>query len=204
VENTRWRVRSGSPLLETGALRLTDSVVELRPLAVADAAEHVAGQDTEWRRWLGSGQGNHQGSLTWLCRCEECWRQGGPLFAFGIRAVGRPGLLGTVELQVGERALPSGQASISCGLYPQGRGRGVAVRACRLASLFALRRLADDPWKVEAVMAQIDPFNVSSLQMIERAGFVYADSCVGAGEAWELFAMDLVQLEHTERLAFPA
>lgn len=194
MDNPRRLVESDSPVSGAGGLLLTDQVVELSPLAVVDAEEHIAGQDREWRRWLGSGRGS-KGTVAWLYHCVECWRHGGPVFAFGVRAVARPGLLGTVELQVAEPALPPGQVSIRCGLYPQARGRGIATRACRLAAAFALRVLADDPWNVTEVVAQIDPFNVASLRMIERAGFVYADSCVAAGEAWELFGIDRPQLE---------
>jgi RimJ/RimL family protein N-acetyltransferase len=197
VDNPRWLVRTGSPLPGTGGLPLTDQVVELTPLAVADAVEHLAGQDREWRRWLGSGPGSTQGTVTWLHRCEECWRTGGPMFAFGVRAAGQHSLLGTVQLRFDQRAPPPRRATISCGLYPQARGRGMAMRACRLASLFALRVLAGAPWNVTEVAAQIDPFNGASLRMIERAGFVPADSCVAAGEVWDLFTIDLPHLEGT-------
>lgn len=195
VDNPGWLVETGCSLPAAGGLLLTDQVVELRPLAIVDAAEHLAGQDHEWRRWLGSGPGSSEGTVKWLYRCEERWRRGGPVFAFGVRAVGGGGLLGTVELQVDERALPPGQASLRCGLYPQARGRGMAMRACRLTSGFALRVLADAPWNVTEVVVQIDAFNVASLQMIERAGFVHGDSCVAAGVVWELFAIDLLHLE---------
>jgi RimJ/RimL family protein N-acetyltransferase len=195
VDNAGWLAQAGATSTRTGVLLLTDQIVELRPLAVVDAAEHLDGQDREWRRWLGSGRGSANETMSWLCRCEECWRSGGPVFAFGVRAVGLDGLLGTVELRVNEPALPPGRASISCGLYPQARGRGIGMRACRLASCFALHALADVPWNVTEVVAQIDPFNHASLQMIERAGFVYTDSCVGAGEAWEQFAIDRPHLE---------
>ena len=79
-------------------------------------------------------------------------------------------------------------------LVPAGAGSGMAMRACRLISCFALRVLAEAPWNVTEVVAQIDGFNVASLQMIERAGFVHADSCVAAGAVWELFAIDLLHL----------
>jgi RimJ/RimL family protein N-acetyltransferase len=174
---------------------LSDRVVELSPLTVVDAEEHWAGQDHEWRRWLGTGPGSATGTVAWLHQCEEAWRAGGPAYAFGVRAAGRPGLLGTVKLQLGERALPPGQASISCGLYPRARGRRLAMRACRLGASFALHVLAGPPWNVTEVVAQIDPLNTPSLRMIDRAGFVHVASCVAAGEAWELYAIDLPRLE---------
>ena len=190
-------VHRGMPLPGTADLLLTDQVVELRPLAIVDATEHLAGQDHEWRRWLGSSPTGGAGTVAWLARCEQCWRTGGPTFAFAVRAVGEPPLLGTVELQVNERDRPPRQASISCGLYPHARGRGMAMRACRLASRFALRTLADTPWNVTEVVAQIHPFNVASFTMIERAGFVHADSCVRAGEAWEVYVIDQRRLSDT-------
>lgn len=194
MEHPRRLVPTGSPLPGADGLLLTDQTVELGPLAVADAEEHFAGQDHEWRRWLGAGPESAEGTVNWLCRCEECWRSGGPVFAFGVRAAGRDGLLGTVELRVGEDALLPGRASIRCGLYPRARGRGVARRACRLAACFALHALAGDPWNVTEVVAQIDACNIASLRMIKHAGFVHADSCVAAGEAWELFAIGQPQL----------
>jgi RimJ/RimL family protein N-acetyltransferase len=210
VDHPGQYVQSGSRTPGPDGLLLADRVVELRPLKVVDGAEHFAGQDHEWRRWLGSGPGVSTATVAGLYRCEECWRTGGPVFAFAVRAVGDGRLLGTVVVQVGELALTPGQASISCGLYPHARHRGMAMRACRLASCFALRELADAPWRVTQVVAQIDPLNVASLRMIERAGFAHADSCVAAGEAWELFAADLVQLQRgsgrpqPERLPKPA
>jgi RimJ/RimL family protein N-acetyltransferase len=170
---------------------LTDGVVELRPLTVLDAAEHLAGEDEELTRWLNGGLGTCAGCLDWLRRCEESWAVGGPVFAFGIRNVHKEILLGTVELRVGETYLEPGQASISYGLYPQARGHGVAMRACGLAFTFAVRALTTAPWTIAEVVAHIDPFNAGSLRVAHRAGFQHVDSCVGAGAAWELFVMDL-------------
>lgn len=177
---------------------LSDRVVQLSPISVADAEEHFGGPDHTWQRWLGPGQGcsSMAATVSWLCRCEERWRRGGPVFVFGVRAVSRPGLLGTVELQLDERASAPRRASLSCGLYPRARGRGTGVRACRLASDFALHELADRPWGVTEVVAEIDPRNVASVQMVERAGFVYADSCTAVGEAWDVFTIDPARLEH--------
>jgi len=185
--------RQGAPP-DWSAAPLSDRIVELRPLTVVDVVEHLAGEDDELIRWLKGGPGSLQGTLRWLHRREEYWRRGGPVFAFGVRNVGRQVLLGTVELRVGENSVEPGQASISYGLYPPARGRGVAVRACRLGCAFALRALTTGPWAVREVVAHIDPFNTASLRVARRAGFEHVESRVGAGAAWELFVMDLAQL----------
>lgn len=178
---------------------MSDRVVQLSPISVVDAEEHFGGPDHTWQRWLGHGQGcsSMAATVSWLCRCEECWRRGGPVFTFGVRTVGRPGLLGTVELQLNERAAAPQRASLSCGLYPRARGQGMGVRACRLASSFALHELAERPWGVTEVVAEIDPRNVASVHMVERAGFEYADSRTAIGEAWDVFTIDPVRLERT-------
>lgn len=170
---------------------LNDGVIELRPLAVVDAAEHLAGRDEQLTRWLNVGPESPRGAVEWLRCREEYWRLGGPVFAFGIRKVRRDILLGTVEIRVGEAYLEQGQAAISYGLYPRARGGGVAVRACRLGCTFAVRVLTTDPWAVREVVAYIDPFNAGSLRVAHRAGFLHIDSRVGAGAAWEVFVMDL-------------
>jgi len=167
--------------------RLDDGVVELRPLTVADAAEHLAGQDDELERWLGATPRTTQGTLNWLYRCQECWHLGGPVFAFGVRTVGADPLLGTVEMRLGGSGTEPGQADIRYGLFPQARGRGVAVRACRLGCAFALEALTTSPWDVREVVAHIDPFNAGSLRVVHRAGFRHVDTFVGAGAAWELY-----------------
>ena len=174
-------------------MRLSDGVVALTPLAVVDAADHLAGQDDVWRRWLGSGPRGVASMVTWLSWCEDRWQSDGPVFVFGIRDVGAGGLLGTVELHVDGPG--EGQASIWCGLYPVARGRGIAARACRLASGFALCGLGVPPCSVTEVVAQIDPCNLPSLRMIERAGFAYASSCLSAGAAWEVFTLDRTHLD---------
>jgi RimJ/RimL family protein N-acetyltransferase len=191
MEDPGRSIQGGLLTSQAPGVSLTDGVVELRPLTVIDAAEHWAGQDGELDRWLNGGPGSLAGILNWLRRREEYWRAGGPVFGFGIRDPRRKTLLGTLELRVGERYLEPGQATISYGLYPQARGRGVAVRACRLGCTFALRALTAGPWAVSEVVAHIDPFNAGSLRVVDRVGFRHVDSRVGAGEAWELFAMDL-------------
>jgi RimJ/RimL family protein N-acetyltransferase len=167
--------------------RLDDGVVELRPLTVADAEDHLAGQDDELARWLGATPRTARGTLNWLYRCEECWRLGGPIFAFGVRSVNAAPLLGTVEMRVGGPGVEPGQAEIRYGLFPQARGRRVAVRACRLGCTFALGALTVSPWDVREVVAHIDPFNTGSLRVIHHAGFRHVDMFVGAGAAWELY-----------------
>jgi RimJ/RimL family protein N-acetyltransferase len=190
VDDRGWKPTGGPPL-PAGADLATDHVVRLRPVSVSDAAEHATGQDAEWRRWLGAGHGSAEGAANWLSRCERCWCEPHAIretrFVFGLRAADDEALLGTVEVQVGESALPPGRASLSCGLYPKARGRGLGARACRLASSFALRSLAGPPWDVTVVVAQIDPFNGASLRMIVQAGFGHVSSCVAGGEAWEQF-----------------
>jgi RimJ/RimL family protein N-acetyltransferase len=190
VESQR-SIQPGALAPTSTSPRLADGITELRPLGVHDAAEHLAGEDDELVRWLKGSPGTLQGTLDWLHRCEECWRLGGPVFAFGIRDVGREILLGTVVLQAGGSSLEPGQAVISYGLYPRPRGRGVAVRACRLACVFAAQVMTNDPWAVREVVAHIDPFNVRSLRVAHRAGFRHVGLCLQAGAAWELFALDL-------------
>lgn len=180
---------------------LTDGVIDLRPLAVVDAAQLLAGRDDELIRWLNSGPETLQGARAWLGRREEYWLLGGPVFAFGIRHVRSETLLGTVELRIDETYLEPGQAAISYGLYPLARRRGIAVRACRLGCAFAARAFTTGPRALREVVAHIDPFNAGSLRVARRAGFQHVDSCVRAGAAWELFVIDLTRQQFPSTLA---
>jgi RimJ/RimL family protein N-acetyltransferase len=101
---------------------------------------------------------------TWLDRYEQV-REDGTRAGFAIvdEASGR--FLGMAALVYVDRE--GRQAEAGYIVAPQARGRGVAVRALRLLTEWALTELA-----LERVELRITPDNVPSIRVAERCGFV--------------------------------
>lgn len=144
----------------------TDDVVTLRPLWQADAAEHLAGQDTEIIRWLSGGPSTLETVRGYIQRAETMWSAGGPIFTFGIRATNREALAGTIDVQLQRPYAAPGQANLAFGLYPAWRGQGLASRAVLLA-VCCLREHTE----AEQALIRAAPVNTSSCAAARRAGF---------------------------------
>jgi len=99
---------------------------------------------------------------------ELRWFSGGwsdPLAPIGlvIADAGHDGYLGCVLLF---RDRPGGIVELGYGVAPAARGRGIATRAVRLASQWAISELA-----AERLEARTDPENAASQKVLERAGY---------------------------------
>ncbi len=156
---------------------LADGVVTLRPLALADAQAHLAGEDDELVRWLNGGAGTRERVDAYVRRCMAAWAAGGPTFAFGIHVGADDVLVGTIEVQLEHEELVPGQANLAYGLYPGARGHGFATRAVVLACAFAAARPG-----ISAAVIRVDPRNGASAAVAVRAGFHVKERRVEARE----------------------
>ncbi|MET8800198.1 GNAT family protein [Nocardia sp. NPDC004568] len=151
---------------------ISDGVIGLRPIEVADAAAHLAAQDRESvRRAPGPGTPN---VVADFAHCADQWAQDGPCKTFGVVDVASHALAGTLDLAVEQEFLAERQADIGYGIYAPWRGRGVAGRTVVLACRYLARHdLAD-----EAVL-RIDPGNRAATTLAHRLGFHYHHTSAG-------------------------
>ncbi|MEV3960608.1 GNAT family protein [Nocardia sp. NPDC050193] len=151
---------------------ISDGVIGLRPIEVADTAAHLAAQDREsMRRAPGPGTPNVVADFE---RCADQWAQDGPCKTFGVVDALTHALAGTLDLAVEQEFLAKRQADIAFGIYAPWRGRGVAGRSVVLACRYLARHdLAD-----EAVL-RIDPDNKAAMALAHRLGFHYDHTSVG-------------------------
>lgn len=150
---------------------LTDGTVSLRSLALEDAGAHLAGEDEELVRWLNGGPGTVETVRRHIEHAVRMWAEDGPVFSFGIRLVAGDALVGTIDVQLHQPYLGERQANLAYGLYPAGRGRGLATQAVLLAVEF-LRRRGD----VDEVVIRTEPGNPASAAVAKRAGFRFSHS----------------------------
>lgn len=148
------------------APELTDGVVLLSPIQLDEASVHLAGEDEEQVKWVSGGVGTLETAYAWIKRNLAAWESGGPIFNFGIRDAATRELLGMVEANQQAPGRAPGEVNISYGLYPQGRGRGLATRAVVLMTRFLEEKALGE----KAIIAA-DERNSRSQQVAERAGF---------------------------------
>ncbi|MFD8009266.1 GNAT family N-acetyltransferase [Streptomyces sp. NPDC058955] len=148
--------------------KLSDGVVTLSPLHPDDAEAHLAGEDDLLVRWLNGGPGTRAGVETYLRHCQDQWTTAGPLRAFGIRTGSDDTLAGTLDLRFAGEDLAPGEVNIAYGLYPHGRGRGLATRAVLLSLPYAAAEGG------QQALIQADPANATSAAVARRAGFTTA------------------------------
>lgn len=138
----------------TGAWRLTDGLVTLRAPALGDGAVLVAGRDAEFHRWLGPGADEPKPSACIVVDDD---------------------IVGWIDFETGRHWLPPGAVNIGYFLFAPARGKGYATRAMELL----LEHLAALP-DVEMATVLIDPGNIRSLAVAERAGFMPHGSVDGS------------------------
>ena len=149
-------------------IELTDGVLTLRPLALEDAAAHLAGEDGATARFLSGGESTLQTVGDWIARNRESWRTNGPIRSFGVREASADRLVGMVEANLDLDGVRPGVANITYGIHPGSRGRGFAARAVVLL-LEYLRTHTD----TAVGMIQVEAENLPSIRIAERAGFRY-------------------------------
>jgi len=146
---------------------LTDGVIFLRPLHLADAADHLAGEDDEIATWLSGGRSSLATVERYITSCEENWRTNGPLRAFGVFDCASERLIGSIEANLAYRSVP-GQVNVSYGVFPGWRGKGIAQRALDLMGSY-LRNSTE----VRRIEVRIECDNAASLRVVQKAGFEF-------------------------------
>ena len=142
---------------------LADDAIELRLWRAEDAeAVYQACQDLEIQQGIGAMPSPYSraDAAEYLAASETAWRTGDRAsFAIVARTDGR--LLGSVGL-----GFHGTHATVGYWLAREARGRGVATRATRFVSRWALEDLG-----VERLELHTDPANTASQRVAERAGF---------------------------------
>jgi RimJ/RimL family protein N-acetyltransferase len=138
-------------------VRLEDDVVRLRSFEESDVPAIVAAcQDPEIPRWTSvPSPYTEADALAWLGSDEE------ETFALVDRTSDE--LLGSI----GVRFFDGGVAEVGYWVKSEARGRGVATRALRLVSRWALLERDVGRFQLRA-----EPGNVASQRVAEKAGFV--------------------------------
>jgi RimJ/RimL family protein N-acetyltransferase len=131
-----------------------DGVVTLRPPVLGDAAVLIAGRDAEFHRWLGPGTDDPRPTACVVVDGE---------------------IVGWIDYDTGRDWLRQGAVNIGYFLFAPARGKGYATRAMELL----LDHLATHP-EVDTATVLIDPGNVRSLAVANRAGFTRHDLVNGS------------------------
>lgn len=154
-----------------------------------DAELHLKGDDFEQEKWLSGGKSTIDSVRDWIKRNQESWEKGGPVFNFSIRTMENDELIGMIEANTDTKSvegIKEGDANISYGLYPKGRGKGFAVRALNILLDFLREK------KLKRAVIRTSPENISSLKIPVRCGFTEAGQVVtDKGEELVIFVKDL-------------
>jgi RimJ/RimL family protein N-acetyltransferase len=141
-------------------IELHGEQITLRPLRVADAVAHHAGEDVEQLRGF-----EFPGPAS-LARVEDAiaewrasWVTGGPVRNFGVWDPATGALSGNVEV----RALGDGVVNLSYLVFPEWRRRGIATDAARVAVSYARDAMAARTARVEVLVG-----NDASLGVVRR------------------------------------
>jgi uridine kinase len=143
---------------------LSDGVVVLDGLTVADAEVHWSGEDEEHARRFGwyPRRPTLERVRGFLSETGEQWRIGGARRTWAIRSAETRQLLGGCEA----RLKAGSTAELSWWTFPEHRRRGLATRGVRLMLLY-LHELAG----VGSFTAFVEPDNVASLGVACKSGF---------------------------------
>ena len=144
---------------------LRDDRVDLRPWTGADLADLVAGAtDPLVRRYRYSVPDDAEEAELWLAM-THAHRERGQRLELAICAAGQPTALGSVSVWgIHHR---NRDANLSWWLGPDGRGRGLASAAIRLAAAWSFETLG-----MARLAAQVEEGNGDSRRAAERCGFV--------------------------------
>ncbi len=143
---------------------LTDEELRLRPIAADDAdAIFDSCHGGDMARFIPGFPDPYErdDAAAFAARAVERWRAA-EAYAFAIVAGGSDHLVGVIEL----RAPEDGAADVGYWVRDDARGRGIATRALRLVSEWAIRELG-----VERLWLTAAPDNVASQRVAEKVGF---------------------------------
>jgi RimJ/RimL family protein N-acetyltransferase len=153
---------------------LSDGVIVLRLRRVSDlGAIAAASYDPETRRWLDDAPMDEAARNTSMARVEEAWRSGqaAPL-VIADAETDEP--VGIINLQFRDDDV----ATIAYSVFPASRGRGIAPRAVRLLTGWALGDLG-----LTRLLLEADEANAASLRVAEKCQFQRISSRTKANAA---------------------
>ena len=138
---------------------LTDGIVLLRPSEPRDIPAIDAGiHDPDVIRWIGPTEGSAADVITLN---QQRWANGSPALSICEREGTCVGLI-WVNLRNADQ--PTGW--VGYWLLPSARGRGLATRAVRLISIWAMREMG-----LTSLRLTTEPDNELSRRVAERSGF---------------------------------
>jgi RimJ/RimL family protein N-acetyltransferase len=145
--------------------QLADDAIRLEPLTKAHVPEMLAlARDPEFERYTRVPVGADEPFVVrWVERYETGWEEGSRA-GFAIRGVADEAFLGFAAVVTLE--LDALQAEIGYGVVPEARGRGIAGRSLDLLTRWCLGELG-----LERLELRIDPANIGSTKVAERAGY---------------------------------
>lgn len=141
---------------------LSDGAVVLRLRRVSDLdAISAASYDPETRRWLDDTPMDEAARSSSMTRVEEAWRSGqaAPLV---VADAGTDAPVGIINLQFQDDDV----ATIAYSVFPTSRGQGIAPRAVRLLTEWALGDLG-----VTRLLLEANEANTASLRVAEKCQF---------------------------------
>ncbi|MGW4366314.1 GNAT family N-acetyltransferase [Nocardia takedensis] len=147
---------------------LSDGVISLCPIAVADAPAYCAVEPAATVDWLHGGELSLPGVTGHFEMCAAAWRDGGPQRVFAVTTQVEEDLLGVLGVHTGQPFLSAGQASVAYDLTPAWRRPTSATRAVVLGCRFLARTSLAE----EAVL-RVDPGDAAAVMVARRAGFHY-------------------------------
>jgi RimJ/RimL family protein N-acetyltransferase len=144
---------------------LADDAIRLEPLGQAHVADMLAlAHDPDFLRFTRVPAGADAGFVErWVGRYEAGWEDGSRA-GFAIVDANDGAFLGFAALVALD--LDARQCEIGYGVSPQARGRGIARRSLELLTRWSLDELA-----LERLELKIDPLNLGSIKVAERAGY---------------------------------
>lgn len=148
------------------APELTDGVVVLRMMTLADAEVHLANEDEVTVRFFG-GRSTIETSRAAIEEAMLSWKSGGAWRVLGIWEVATGELVGYVDANLACPGYRPGEvANITYNIRSAVRGRGYVPRAVGLM----LRHLSEQT-NAKAAVIQFNPENHASARVAQKAGF---------------------------------
>jgi len=145
---------------------LTDGTVTLRPWRDDDIEPAAAGHDDDIDYWFGNAESPTVEAQREIVRG---WREraaSGDFASFVIEEATTGGPAGVVEV----RRIADRGVELSWWLYAGRRGRGLATRAVRVVTDWALTGADQGGWGATRVQARVEPGNKASMRVATRAG----------------------------------
>jgi RimJ/RimL family protein N-acetyltransferase len=145
--------------------QLADDAIRLEPLTQAHAPEMLAlARDADFERFTRVPVGaDAPFVMRWIDRYESGWGDGSRA-GFAVRGVEDGAFLGFAA--VVDLELDALQGELGYGVVPEARGRGIAGRSLALLTRWCLDELG-----LERLELRIDPANIGSTKVAERAGY---------------------------------